>query len=126
MEYGPAMSTSAHAVIAARLGDSATAYKKFSNSYAPYLRGPMFYFNEKRTETYENMCFLTGAAGPIQAIMFGLAGARIDYTNPSADIDFKPCLPKQWKSVKITGVQWRGKQFDLTVAPGNQIQIAPK
>jgi trehalose/maltose hydrolase-like predicted phosphorylase len=65
--------------------------------------------------TWEKMCFLTGAAGPIQACIFGLAGAQMDYNNPSTELVFKPCLPKQWKSIKLTEVQWRGKTFDTLI-----------
>ena len=123
---GPAMSSSAHSVIAARLGESDRAYQDFVKSYRPFLRGPFNYFNEKPTEVYNNTCFLTGCAGPIQASLFGLAGARMDYfpADPSkAGLTYTPCLPKQWKSLKITGIQWRGKTFDVSVTQGNKMTI---
>lgn len=121
---GPAMSSSAHAVIAARFGDPAQAYKHFTASYAPFLRGPFNYFNEKRSLTYEAMCFLTGAAGPIQAALFGLAGARMDYfADGPADLSYSPCLPPKWKSLKVTGVQWRGETFDIVVSEGNKVEL---
>ncbi|MCX6346148.1 MAG: hypothetical protein NT018_13935 [Armatimonadetes bacterium] len=126
---GPAMTSSAHAVIAARLGDCDQAYADFTRSYKDYLRGPFNYFNEKRSRTWEQMCFLTGAAGPIQATLFGLAGARMDYfpKDPAtAGLQFKPCLPKAWKSLKITGVQWRGKTFDVIIDKTNKATILPK
>jgi len=117
MKGGPAMTASAHSVIAARLGDRSRAYSEFVKSYKPFLRGPFAMFNEKRSIYLDNMCFLTGAAGPIQATIFGLGGARMDYFG-SPELTWSPCLPKQWKSLKITGVQWRGKSFDVTVLPG--------
>jgi len=126
MPKGPAMTHSAHAVIRARLGDCDAAYKDFVRSYKPYLRGGLNYFNETPSEFRDNYCFLTGCAGPIQATLFGFAGARMDYfpADPSkADLTYKPCLPGQWKSLKITGVQWRGKAFDLTVTQGNKATI---
>jgi trehalose/maltose hydrolase-like predicted phosphorylase len=121
---GPAMSASAHAVIAARLGDCAGAYKFWQESWMPFVRGPFNYFNEKRSRTWDNMCFLTGAAGPIQSALFGIAGARIDYDNPQAKLDFKPCLPKNWKKLTITGLQWRGSilSTSLIVLPGNKVK----
>lgn len=122
MKNGPAMSSSAHAVIAARLGDSKQAYADFVNSYKPFLRGPFNYFNEKRSRTYENMCFLTGAAGPIQAALFGLAGVRMDYFS-DGEPNYAPCLPSQWNAVRITGVEWRGKTFDLVVSKDNKVEM---
>ena len=123
---GPAMSTSAHSVIAARLKNCDAAYTNFVNSYKPYLRGPFNYFNETPSEFRESYCFLTGAAGPIQATIFGLAGAHMDYfsANPvTTELTFAPCLPKQWKSLKITGVQWHGRSFDVKVGPGNKVEV---
>jgi len=128
MPKGPAMSYSAHSVIAARLGQRDRAYKDFVRSYKPYLRGPFNYFNETPSEFRENYCFVTGAAGPIQAAIFGLAGIRMDYFPPDpskAGLTFKPCLPKQWKSLKITGIQWHGKTFDVTISQGNKVTISP-
>ena len=126
MPNGPAMTASAYSVIAARLGFGEEAYREFVKSYKPFLRGPFNYFNEKQSKTWDNMCFLTGAAGPIQAAIFGLAGAHMDYfpQDPStAQLSFHPSLPKQWKSLKITGVQWHGKTFDVTVSKGNKVTM---
>jgi len=125
---GPAMTSSAYSIIAARLRDRDRAYSEFTASYKPFLRGPMNYFNEKRSRYYTNMCFLTGAAGPLQSAIFGLAGAQIDYfsSDPAqTQLHFSPCLPKQWKSLKITGIQWHGKIFDLTIYPGDKPTLAP-
>lgn len=121
---GPAMSSSAHAVIAARLGDCISAYNYWRKSCMPYIRGPFNYFNEKKSLTVDNMCFLTGAAGPIQAILFGFAGLKMDYfaDGPiSLDQINDFCLPKQWKSLKITGVRWQGKTYDVTITPKKKI-----
>ena len=126
MRYGPAMSSSAYSVIAARLGDKQRAYKEFVRSYKPFLRGPFNYFNEKSSKIYENMCFLTGAAGPIQSTLFGLGGVSMDYyCEESCTLKYTPCLPKQWKSLKITGIVWRGKSYDLKVSQGSKVQIVP-
>ena len=127
MPGGPAMSASAHSVIHARLGNSEEAYEKFQQSYKPFLRGPFNYFNEKRSHVYERMCFITGAAGPLQAVLFGIGGARMEYFSEdplAVDLEFFPCLPKEWKSLQIKGVQWRGKTFDVIVSRGNQVELA--
>lgn len=127
LKVGPAMTSSAHAVIEARLGYRDEAYIEFLKSYKPFLRGPFNYFNEKQTKTWDAMCFLTGAAGPIQAAVWGLGGAYMDYfpQNPSrAELQFRPQLPQQWKSLKITGVQWQGKSFDVTVSRGNKLTVS--
>jgi len=126
MAGGPAMTASVHSVIAARLGDSASAYKYWRNSYTPFLRGPFSYFNEKRSKFVDNACFLTGAAGPVQAALFGFAGLRMDYLSdqPMGLDRIDPfCLPQQWKSLKITGVRWRGKTYDVEVKPGRKTHV---
>ncbi|MHB9038780.1 MAG: glycosyl hydrolase family 65 protein [Armatimonadota bacterium] len=122
---GPAMITSAYSVIAARFGDCDRAYTEFVKSYKPYFRGPFNYFNEKASTTIDNQCFLTGAAGPIQSTLFGLAGAHMDYfaQDNGKNLNWSPCLPKQWKSLKLTGVNWRGKAFDVVISPGNKVSI---
>ena len=126
MPKGPAMTHSAHSVIRARLGQCDGAYRDFVRSYKPYLRGGLNYFNETPSEFRDNYCFLTGCAGPIQAAIFGLGGVRMEYFPPDpskADLTFKPCLPKQWKSLKITGLHWHGNTFNLTVSKGNKLTI---
>lgn len=127
MPKGPAMTASAHSVITARLGECDRAYKSFIRSYKPYMRGPMNYFNETPSKFRDNYCFITGCAGPIQAAIFGLGGAKMNYfpDDPSkADLTYKPCLPKQWKSLTITGIKWHGKTFDLTVKNGNVVEFS--
>jgi len=115
---GPAMSSSVHSLIAARLGNADESFTRLKASYTPFLRGSFNYFNEKRSKTYKNACFLTGASGPIQALVFGITGSRMDYLAANADkkpLDFKPCLPKDWKSVEVKGIHWQGKVFDVKV-----------
>ena len=126
---GPAMSSSVHSLIAARLGNSEESFTKLKASYAPFLRGSFKYFNEKRSKTYKNACFLTGAAGPIQALVFGTTGARMDYLAANTDkrpLDFKPCLPKSWKSVEVKGIHWQGKIFDVKVDSTGKATITDK
>ena len=110
---GPAMSSSVHAVIAARLGRRDEAYAHFVKSYKPYLKGPFNMFNEKPSDFIDNTCFLTGAGGVLQAAIYGFGGLRYNETK----IEATPILPKKWKRLTITGVQWHGKSHELVVEP---------
>lgn len=123
---GPAMTHSAYSIIEARLGNCDTAYTHFKRCYRPYLRGPFNYFNETPSEILNHFCFLTGCAGPIQAALYGFAGIQMDYfpsdpTSPA--LKYNPCLPKEWKSIRITGVQWRGETFDINIEGQNKFTI---
>ncbi|MDO8682312.1 MAG: glycosyl hydrolase family 65 protein [Armatimonadota bacterium] len=113
MPKGPAMSSSVHSVIAARLGRRDEAYRLFQKSYRPYLRGPFNMFNEKPSKYLDNTCFLTGAGGTLQSVIYGFGGLRTSSEKLSAT----PILPKQWKRLIITGIKWRGKTYDLDVDP---------
>ncbi|MBO4547678.1 MAG: glycoside hydrolase family 65 protein, partial [Abditibacteriota bacterium] len=112
---GPAMSASAHSVIAARLkGDADKALELFRSSYRPYMRGPFNYFNEKKSATYKTWCFLTGAGGSASAVLWGFAGLDMDYYSPEVKHTVKPCVPGEWKSVTLKGVRFNGKICDIT------------
>ncbi|MBO7393598.1 MAG: glycoside hydrolase family 65 protein [Abditibacteriota bacterium] len=123
-EKGPAMSRSAHAVIAARLGRAEEAFKLFEKSYKPYMRGGLMYFNEKAPKTYTNMYFMTGAAGTLNAVLYGFLGAKLDYDDPEAELEFKPALPKKWKSLTVKGISLRGETFDVKVTEAGTEKIA--
>jgi trehalose/maltose hydrolase-like predicted phosphorylase len=120
---GPAMTKSVHAVIAARLGRTEQAYADFKSSWEPYFRGPFNYFNEKKSLTYNNACFLTGAAGPVMAVLYGFGGIHMDYARPSP-LTTSAQLPKAWKSLRITGIEWQGKTYDLDVRSGRARMIS--
>ena len=118
MPNGPAMSSSVHSLLAARLGNAEESIAKLKASYTPFIRGSFNYFNEKRSKTYKNACFLTGAAGPLQAIIFGIAGTRMEYLAKDADqrsLTFAPCMPKNWKSIELKGICWQGKVFNIKI-----------
>jgi len=113
MSRGPAMASSAHAIIAARIGRADEAYGFFRKSYRPYLRGPFNMFNEKPSPRIANTCFLTGAAGTLQSVIYGFGGLRMG----AEKLEASPVLPKQWKRLTITEIKWRGKTYDLIVEP---------
>lgn len=125
---GPAMTSSIHAIIAAELSRPDEAYDHFIESYRDFLRGPFLMFNEKRSKTYDNMCFLTGCGGTLQSVIYGFAGLRIGKQPPGfkqllPDLYIKPCLPRKWKKLQIRNLTWRGKSYDLTILPGNKWKI---
>ena len=122
---GPAMTSSIHAIIAAELGRSDEAYKHFTESFQPFLRGEFLMFNEKRSKTYENMCFLTGCGGVLQSVIYGFAGLRIGnkpegFNQILPELYIKPCMPKNWKKLTITNIYWRGKKYDLEILSDNK------
>ena len=89
---GPAMTESIHAIIAARLGRGDEALKRFQESYRPFVRPPYSVFSEKRTK--DNVCFLTGAAGVIESVLYGFGGLHLrdDPAHPDRML-LKPHLP---------------------------------
>jgi trehalose/maltose hydrolase-like predicted phosphorylase len=127
---GPAMTSSIHAILAAELGRPDEAYEHFTASYQDFLRGPFLMFNEKRSMTYDNMCFLTGCAGTMQSVIYGFGGIRLNWRPDSGEkfgtLSFNPVLPPKWKSLKITNLQWGGKTFDLVVEQGKPYRIVEK
>jgi trehalose/maltose hydrolase-like predicted phosphorylase len=107
---GPAMTDAIHAIVAARLGRGQEALARFRASYQPFLRPPFSMFSEKRTR--DNLYFLTGAGGVLQAVIYGFAGLQLgDRPEPTAS----PCLPPGWQSITLRSIQWRGRAYDLRV-----------
>jgi hypothetical protein len=99
-------------IAAAALGNEtgATRWLK-ANITRDMLKAP---FNV-RTETADNNTgyFLTGSAGFVQSLVYGLTGLRIE---PSGLVQaYPPVLPSKWKSLTVTNVTFRGKHFDITV-----------
>lgn len=116
---GPAMSASAHTVISARLSREKEAYDYFKDSYIPFMRGEYNYFNEKRSKTYTNWCFLTGAGSSVAAVLWGFCGLDMDYYNINTPFGQKqsinPHLPNVWKSVVLKNVCYNGKRCDIFI-----------
>jgi trehalose/maltose hydrolase-like predicted phosphorylase len=113
IEVGPAMTDSIHAIVAAKLGRAEEAYQRFGESYRPFLRPPFLMFSEKRSR--DNLYFLTGAAGTLQAVLYGFGGLTLgDPDQPTT----APLLPPAWKSLTLKNVAWRGKRYDRVVRHG--------
>lgn len=109
--YGPAMTASIYAIIAARLGRAPEAADRFRESWEPFLVGPYHLFSEKRTTP--RTCFLTGVAGTLQSILYGFAGLE----PAEAGLSVHPVLPPGWTRLRITGIHWRGQTRDLDLRP---------
>lgn len=109
---GPAMGRSVFAVIYARLGDAENAYQLFKESYEPNRHTPFGALSE--TATANNSYFATGAGGLLQIVLFGFGGL---YFTDQGIIQKDPILPKEWKSLTITGVGIDKRTF---VVKGNE------
>jgi trehalose/maltose hydrolase-like predicted phosphorylase len=130
--FGPAMTSSINAVIAARIGETQPSLDYYHDSYRPFMRGPWDAFSEKRSKS--DVYFTTGMGGNLQVVLYGFAGlnvvagsergqgaliARSDDAALYAD----PHLPPGWTGLTIKGVQFRGKVFTINIASGNVVNI---
>lgn len=96
---GPAMGGAILAALYGRMGDADKAFDMFVKSYKPNEVPPFGVVSETADGT--NPYFATGAGGMLQAILFGIGGLDIT-PNGVEQLDTK--LPKQWKSLKMTGI----------------------
>ncbi|SDE80512.1 Trehalose and maltose hydrolase (possible phosphorylase) [Pricia antarctica] len=96
---GPAMGKSIFAVLYARQGDAANAYRLFKESYVPNQQPPFGALSEVATSNFSY--FATGAGGMLQTVLFGFAG--LDFSDGGI-VQKNPILPKEWKSLTIKGV----------------------
>jgi len=129
---GPAMTAGIHAIVAARLGRAAQSLQYFRDSYRPFERGPWDAFSEKRTTN--NVYFLTGMAGCVQAILYGFAGLHVVEHGQKATgtriagdsvaaLYADPHLPPGWHGLTVQGVRFRGHFIDVTVSAGNKVKV---
>jgi trehalose/maltose hydrolase-like predicted phosphorylase len=114
---GPAMTDAVHAIAAARLGRGDESLKRFRDGYQPFVRPPFHLFSEKRSR--DNLCFLTGAAGVVESVLYGFAGMRMepDPKQPSRP-RLEPALPPGWTALRLKNLQWRGKSWNVELKPG--------
>lgn len=108
-EGTPAMTQAVFTTLYARLGDGEKAFHWFKEAYLPNLNPPFRVIAETKGGT--NPYFSTGAGGIIQSVIMGFGG--IDIT-PKGIVQVKSALPKQWKSLTITGVGPERKTFKVT------------
>ena len=105
-EGTPAMTQAIFALLYARLGDNEKAFHWFKDAYTPNLNPPFRVIAETKGGT--NPYFATGAGGVIQSVLMGFGGLDI---TPNGIIQLKSVLPKQWKSLTITGVGIQKKTY---------------
>jgi trehalose/maltose hydrolase-like predicted phosphorylase len=105
-EGTPAMTQAIFTLLYARLGDADKAYHWFKDAYIPNLDPPFRVIAETKGGT--NPYFATGAGGILQSVMMGFGGLEI---TPSGITQIKTSLPKNWKSITITGVGTERKTF---------------
>jgi hypothetical protein len=128
---GPAMSDSIHAIIRARFGDADAAYNTWHDSWKPFTDHAFMLFSEKRNKA--STYFVTGAAGSLQAVIYGFLGFRIDcQKEPGAVwtkqlkggywLSIKPNLPPAWKKVTFKNFHVLGKRYTLT-ATHNSVSV---
>lgn len=104
---GPAMGGAILSVLYSRMDDPQKAYDMFEKSYKPNEVPPFGVLAETAGGT--NPYFATGAGGMLQAVLFGFGG--LDITE-NGIIQLNTNLPREWKSLKITGVGPEKKTFD--------------
>ncbi|TAM98705.1 MAG: glycoside hydrolase family 65 protein [Rhodanobacteraceae bacterium] len=99
-------------IAAAALGDADGTTRWLDANVTTAMLKPPF---KVRTETPDNNTgyFLTGSAGFVQSLVYGLTGLRIE---PSGLVQaYPPLLPSRWKSLTLKNVTFRGKHYDITV-----------
>ncbi len=105
-EGTPAMTQAIFSLLYARLGESEKAFHWFKDAYTPNLNPPFRVIAETKGGT--NPYFATGAGGVIQSVLMGFGGLDI---TPTGIVQLRPVLPKQWKSLTITGVGPQKKTY---------------
>jgi trehalose/maltose hydrolase-like predicted phosphorylase len=105
-EGTPAMTQAVFTTLYARLGNTEKAYHWFKESYVPNLNPPFRVIAETKGGT--NPYFATGAGGIIQSLLMGFGGLDITSTGI---VQLKTSLPKNWKSLTLTGVGTQKKTF---------------
>ena len=96
------------ALLYARLGDAEKAYHWFKDAYVPNLNPPFRVIAETKGGT--NPYFATGAGGILQAVLMGFGGLEI---TPAGITQIKTVLPKNWKSLKLTGIGVDKKTYEI-------------
>jgi trehalose/maltose hydrolase-like predicted phosphorylase len=107
-EGTPAMTQAIFTLLYARLGDGEKAYQFLKDAYVPNLNPPFRVIAETKGGT--NPYFATGAGGIVQSLLMGFGGLEI---TPKGIVQVKSALPKQWKSLTITGVGPEKKIFSV-------------
>jgi len=98
-EGTPAMTQAIFTLLYSRLGDKEKAWQWFKDAYVPNLNPPFRVLAETKGGT--NPYFSTGAGGILQSVLMGFGGLDI---TPKGIVQLKSVLPKNWISLKLTGI----------------------
>ena len=82
------------------------AWNAFEESYIPNKLPPFGVMAETAGGT--NPYFATGAGGYLQSVLFGFGGLDI---TPQGIVQIRTSLPKNWKSLTLTGIGKDKKTF---------------
>lgn len=107
-EGSPAMTQAIFTILYARLHEPAKAWNTFEKSYIPNKLPPFGVMAETAGGT--NPYFATGAGGYLQSMLFGFGGLDI---TPKGIVQLKTSLPKQWKSLTLTGIGKDKKTYEV-------------
>lgn len=107
-EGSPAMTHAIFAVLYARLNEPQKAFDAFEKAYIPNKLPPFGVLAETAGGT--NPYFATGAGGYLQSVLFGFGGLDI---TPDGIVQLKTSLPKQWKSLTLTGIGNDKKSYEV-------------
>ncbi|MDE3182297.1 MAG: glycoside hydrolase family 65 protein [Bacteroidota bacterium] len=105
-EGSPAMTHAIFTILYARLNEPEKAWNAFEESYIPNKLPPFGVMAETAGGT--NPYFATGAGGYLQSVLFGFGGLDI---TPYGIVQLKTSLPKNWKSLTLTGIGKDKKTF---------------
>jgi trehalose/maltose hydrolase-like predicted phosphorylase len=132
IQFGPAMTSSINAVVAARLGRGQQSLDLYRDSYRPFMRGPWDAFSEKRTKS--DVYFTTGMGGNLQVTLYGFAGLNLTSggrtgqgsliaRDGDASLYASPHLPPGWTGITVNGIHFRDKTYTLTIKQGNSVTV---
>ena len=99
------------ATAAAELGDGKTAGEWIQRNLVGFLKAPY----NVRSETASNNAgyILATSAGFVQSLVYGLSGLRIE--DDGLVQAYQPVLPPNWKSLTLKRVNFRGRQYDVSI-----------
>lgn len=129
---GPAMSLSLEALLWARNSEAEKAYETWQSSWRNYSRTGLFTERPKGGEDV----FVTGAAGCLNAVLYGFCGLRLD-EKPSAGalwqkrlksgayLSVTPNLPSKWKKVTLNSVYLDGVKHRLEIWNDRVLAASP-
>ncbi|CAG9784083.1 unnamed protein product [Diatraea saccharalis] len=109
---GPAMTWSMHAVAHLRLGDEHRAAELFHRSYRDYVREPFKVWSEGSGADVGAVNFLTGAAGALQALGAGYAGAALRLRGLQLA---RARLPPAATALTLRGIKYLGANLTLEI-----------